>query len=617
MVLLILVGSLPVYASEEESDGSVPAEETIEAESVALPMETLSLIRSEEYPMYVKITPGDITERVVWSSENEEVATVEPLGDSDRWVVIRAHHIGSTTIRVQAGRVSSSLTVRVSSGIIPAAGVALNTDSAAIVKGKTLKLKASVIPHNAVSETFVWTSSDTRIATVKDGVVTAVVPGTAVITAATADGEFTADCNVKVTVPATKVQLNASSATLGVGETRQLKETMSPANTTDTVTWSTSNSKVATVSKTGTVTPKGAGTATITATTTSGQKAAYKLTVKKAPSSIRLDAASSTLNIKDTKQLKATLSSGSTGTVTWSSSNKSVASVSGSGKITALKAGTATITVKTYNGKSASCKVTVRPNAKSLKLSKSSITLWKNQTSTLKMTYNPSNSKEAVTWSSSNTKVAKVSSAGKVTAVGSGSCYITVKAKNSKVSAQCKVIVKAKQIALTFDDGPKRSTTTRLLNGLKSRGAHATFFLIGQQVPGCKDVVKRMKNEGHEIGSHSYTHAKLTTCSSSKLKSELSQTRTAIKNACASYPTLFRSPYGAYNTTVLNAAGLPHIFWSVDTRDWSTRNTSAVRREIVNGAKDGAIILCHDIYDTTVDGALQAIDDLKKQGMNS
>jgi len=334
----------------------------------------------------------------------------------------------------------------------------------------------------------------------------------------------------------------------------------------------------------------------------------------KAPSAISMNKEKWTLNIKDVRQLKVVSPKGFSGSITWSSSNKAIVSVDKNGTITARKAGTATIKAKTANGKTASCKVTVRPNASKIQLEKSSLRLVKNSTKTLTIEYTPAASKERVIWSSSNTAVAKVNMAGKITAVGAGSCYITAKTANSEIKTRCKVTVYVKQIAITFDDGPKRTTTERLLDGLKKRGVHATFFLIGEQVPDCADLVKRMKNEGHEIGNHSYTHPQLTQCSVSKIESELNKTRKAIKKACGSYPTLFRAPYGSYNDTVLKIADLPHIFWSVDTRDWSTRNTASVRKAIVEGAEDGAIILLHDIYDTTVDGALAAIDDLKKQG---
>lgn len=417
-----------------------------------------------------------------------------------------------------------------------------------------------------------------------------------------------------ITIPAQKVTLNKKTAILGVGEKLQLKATVKPANTTDTLTWKSNNTTVATVTKNGRVTAKAAGTAKITAEATSGKTVQVTITVKKAPSSVKLNVSKQTLNIKDTKQLKATLSSKSTGAVTWTSSKPSIVSVTKEGKLKALKAGKAVITVKTYNGKKATCTITVRPNAKKITLNKTTLKILKNKTSTLKVTYSPSNSKETLKWSSSNTKVAKVSSSGKITAVGMGTCYITAKTKNSEVKAKCKVTVYVKQIALTFDDGPQRKTTTKLLDGLKKKDVLATFFLIGQQVPGCADLVKRMKKEGHEIGNHSYTHAKLTNVTSAQIQNEINKTRTAIKKACGSYPTLFRSPYGSYNNQVLKIAGVPHIFWSVDSLDWKTRNVNAVKKAILEGAEDGAIILLHDIHATTVEGALAAIDELKKQG---
>ena len=240
----------------------------------------------------------------------------------------------------------------------------------------------------------------------------------------------------------TSVKLNKSSLTLGKGETYTLTKTLSPSEVLNKgITWTSSNTKAATVTN-GKITAKSTGTTTITATTANGKKATCKVTVKNAPSKITLNKKSLTLNVKKTYTLKKTLPANSASNkITYTTSNKSVATVSTSGKITAKKAGTATITVKTFNGKTAKCKVTVKTQPTSVKLNKTSVTLKKGKSLTLKATVKPTKyvTSKKVTWKTSNNKIATVKN-GKVTAKKAGTVTITVKTTNGK-TAKCKVKV--------------------------------------------------------------------------------------------------------------------------------------------------------------------------------
>ncbi len=171
-----------------------------------------------------------------------------------------------------------------------------------------------------------------------------------------------------------------------------------------------------------------------------------------------------------------------------------------------------------------------------------------------------------------------------------------------------------KLIAITFDDGPRRSTTTALLDGLAARGVPATFFLIGEQIPGNEDILVRMAAEGHQVGIHSYTHAKLTALNNADFQSEVGRTRTVIQNAIGPGDLLLRPPYGMTDDGVKRRAEAPIILWSIDPEDWGDRNTQREVEQIVSEAKDGDIILLHDIFPESVEAAFQVIDALHDEG---
>lgn len=172
-----------------------------------------------------------------------------------------------------------------------------------------------------------------------------------------------------------------------------------------------------------------------------------------------------------------------------------------------------------------------------------------------------------------------------------------------------------KLIALTFDDGPSSANTGRLLDGLKARGAHVSFFMTGQNAKRNPSLVKRAYEEGHQICSHTYDHALLTKLSNSEIRSELDKTNKILDDAIG-YDLAYslRPPYGGYNDRVLSTVNTPCYYWSVDTRDWESRNANAAYNMFMKYAKDGSIVLMHDLYGTTVTAALNAIDTLKKQG---
>jgi len=173
-------------------------------------------------------------------------------------------------------------------------------------------------------------------------------------------------------------------------------------------------------------------------------------------------------------------------------------------------------------------------------------------------------------------------------------------------------------IAMTFDDGPHIQNTPRLLDMLKERKIHATFFMVGECVAQYPDIVKRIVAEGHEVGNHSWSHPDLAKMSEASVHDQIQKTHDAIVNACGVAPKLLRPPYGAFTTRQRAWAngtwGYKIILWDVDPEDWKIRNAEHVKTEILKHTVPGSIILSHDIHKTTIDAMPETLDTLLKKG---
>lgn len=175
-----------------------------------------------------------------------------------------------------------------------------------------------------------------------------------------------------------------------------------------------------------------------------------------------------------------------------------------------------------------------------------------------------------------------------------------------------------KHVALTFDDGPNAKTTKKVLNALEKNKCRATFFLVGSNITkSTGSLLKKEKRLGCEIGNHSYSHPLLTKMSSSAVKKQFTRTNQKIKKYIGENATVCRTPYGASNKSVLKAAGSPHILWSVDTLDWKYRNTKRLISYVKGHAKDGDVILMHDIHNTTANAVDSICKELKKKGFET
>ena len=169
-------------------------------------------------------------------------------------------------------------------------------------------------------------------------------------------------------------------------------------------------------------------------------------------------------------------------------------------------------------------------------------------------------------------------------------------------------------VALTFDDGPRRSTTPRLLDGLRQRGASATFFLVGEEAAAAPELVRRMQQEGHQVGNHTWSHVRLEDVLKDTALREVEKTDALLQTLLGQGEYWLRPPYGQISAEVEQAVRTPLVTWSVDPRDWESRNTEKVIQAVLEQVKPGSIILLHDIYPTSVDAALSLVDTLEGRG---
>lgn len=181
-------------------------------------------------------------------------------------------------------------------------------------------------------------------------------------------------------------------------------------------------------------------------------------------------------------------------------------------------------------------------------------------------------------------------------------------------SGQAEIAQEERYIALTFDDGPKQGTTDRLLDGLRERGAKATFFLIGSGIEGNEDLIRRMQAEGHQVGNHTWSHVSLKGASQETLIREVGQTQELLEKILGEGDYWLRPPYGLVTPGAEAHIDVPMVKWSVDPRDWESRNTPKVVQAVLSAAKPNSIVLLHDIYPSSVDAALQIVDTLQKEG---
>ena len=353
---------------------------------VTLNETSLELTVGDEVKLVATVEPENADNKgVKWYSTNEGVATVDQEGN------VKVVKEGHATIKVTTddGDKTASCQIEASPAPVAVTGVTLDVSSVSLTEEGSQKLEVTVEPADASNTAVTFTSSDESVATVDDeGNITAVGVGTAIITVTTADGGFTASCEVTITaepVAVNGVSLEPSTITLKSGESYKLVPKFDPENATNkAVSWRSTDSGVAAVDEEGNVTAKNKGQATILVTTQDGGKTANCQVIVIVPvTGVTISADNISVEAGQSQQLSASVqpSNASDKGVTWSTSDSSVATVDGSGKVTGVKEGSATITVTTKDGgKTASCQVTVTKtmgHITKLEFEKTSLTLTK------------------------------------------------------------------------------------------------------------------------------------------------------------------------------------------------------------------------------------------------
>lgn len=404
------------------------------------------------------IHPNNSTESITWSSSRPGVASVDNNGN----VTGISEGVTTITAATESG-LSASCTYRVVTNPVNVTGIKLNKTTDSILLRSGDNLTATVTPTNATDTNVNWVSSDEHVATVANGVVTAVNLGTTTITAVTEDGNKTASCVVTIKpIPVTGIVLNKTTDSLTVGGVDALSAVFTPAYSTNTnVHWASSNNSIVSVDSDGIIHALNVGSAVITAISDDGGKtASCVVTVK--PNNVTdvtltytsgTPATAGTIVVGESKALVANVepTNATNKNVFWSSSNTSVATVSSNGVVTAVGTGistsaTATITVTTVDGLHTAhytANVVSAPiNPTSITLSSSSEPLKVGDSATLIASWLPTNTTTTtLNWTSSNPLVAIVDADGDITAEGPGDCTITAASTSGSCSASCSVRV--------------------------------------------------------------------------------------------------------------------------------------------------------------------------------
>ena len=510
---------------------------------------------------------------------------------------------------INGANLASSITTLLTA--VRVTGITLSSTSLSLAVAQTAQLTATVAPSNATNKTVSWSSSNSAVAAVVNGLVTAAGAGSVIITASSTDGS-TVNATTSVTVSAAPIRitgliLNSTIVSLAPTQTSQLSVTFAPVNATNkTLSWSSSNSAVATVVN-GLVTALSLGTATITASSTDGSNVSVVATVTVQPAiipvtGITLNSSTATLHPTNTIALLAAIvpSNATNQTVTWSS-NSSNATVNSSGLVTAVAVGTATIRAS-IGGVSANCVISITVPTSSVTVSPSSFSMSTGTTKTLTATVLPSNAaNKAVTWSSANPSIASIAS-GIVTAGSqTGSTVLTVRTVDGGWTAlsTVTVVIGVQRVSLN-------SSSIALLKG-NTFQAVATIFPSNAANPAVtwssaiSSVVTVSATGLITAVGNGTGIITVVTQDGNKTASILVRVTTAVTSVRLNQTTLTLTPNASYSlipTIVPSGASNPAVFWS--------SSNSMIVSVTSNGTVRGIMVGTATITARTVDGSFQS-----------
>lgn len=407
--------------------------------------------------LVAKVTPADLVGvNLQWKSSDTSVVVVDK--QNGLTAVIKGVSGGNAVISAinQDNVVVGYCHVSVRQ---PVAGITLSESNITIdLNTSRLQLRATVSPDNALNKSVVWSSTDTAVATVdQNGLVSIKKSGKVSIIATSDDNPaITGVCNITVEIPVNSIALDETQKTMYVGQAARLTYIILPANaSTGTVSWTSTNTSVATVDKTGMVSAKNVGTAVIILKSLDGGYSVYcTITVKRVASGIKLDATTLDMKAGQDRILKPTLTpkDSTDNNIVWESSDTKIATVDDEGKVIAKSAGSAIIMARLETGATAYCKVNVNLPVEGLLLNFSDKSLYVGEKFKLKVSVTPSAATDlSVTWKTSNDKIAAITADGEVTAVAGGTAIITCTTKDGGYSAICVLTVLESVSSITMN----------------------------------------------------------------------------------------------------------------------------------------------------------------------
>ena len=450
---------------------------------ITLSRDKATVVKGETVTITATVYPENASVKTVnWSSDAPCVACFNDYGE------ITGVSAGHATITAKAGNFAATCQITV---IVPVTALSINKNEIILEEGESETLVADIAPEDATDKAVTWTSSDTAVAGVDaSGRVSALAAGSAVIRVTSGDGASTASCRITVTpaaVPVSSIALNKTGIVLEAGASEVLTATVLPANATDRVIkWTSSAPSVARVDASGRVTAAGIGTATITATA-GGKSANCTVTVSQIMVS-RIEVSDADVDVGGTVTLVAAVhpDNAADKSVTWSTDDAQVATVSGTGVVSGHRAGIARITVVANDGSgvSGSCTVTVNNVAvSSVSINPNEITVLEGKSASLSAVIEPENATDkSVIWSSDNESVAKVDASGHITAGSAGVAVITVTTADGGKTGTCTVTVTEQEgeyewVDLGLPSGLKWATCNV---GARSPEDYGDYFAWGE-----------------------------------------------------------------------------------------------------------------------------------------